>query len=57
MLMIEPFIHLIKVNMNSLSYDSTILSKWFHNNFTVLNPDKCSLMLLGVDDKLQTNLV
>ena len=23
----------------------------------VLNPDKCSLMLLGVDDELQTNLV
>ena len=43
--------------MNSLSYDFTILPKWFHNNFTVLNPDKCSLMLLGVDDKLQTNLM
>ena len=23
----------------------------------VLNPDKCSFMLLGVDDSLQTNLV
>ena len=23
----------------------------------VLNPDKCSFMLLGVDDELQTNLV
>ena len=40
--------------MNSLSHD---LSKWFHNNFMVLNPDKCSFMLLGVDDELQTNLV
>ena len=43
--------------MNSVSHDFTILSKWFYNNFTVLNPDKCSFMLLGVDDELQTNLV
>ena len=43
--------------MNSLSHDFTILSKWFYNNFIVLNPDKCSFMLLGVDDELQTNLV
>ena len=35
--------------MNSLSHDFTILSKWFYNNFMVLNPDKCSFMLLGVD--------
>ena len=25
--------------------------------FMVLNPDKCSFMVLGVDDELQTNLV
>ena len=43
--------------MNSLSHDFTILSKWFYNNFMVLNPDKCSFMLLGVDNELQTNLV
>ena len=43
--------------MNSLSHNFTILSKWFYNNLTVLNPDKLSFMLLGVDDKLQTNLV
>ena len=43
--------------MNSLSHDFTILSKWFYNNFIVLNPDKCSFMLLGIDDELQTNLV
>ena len=43
--------------MNSLSHYFTILSKWFYNNFMVLNPDKCSFMLLGVDDELQTNLV
>ena len=43
--------------MNFLSHDFTILSKWFYNNFMVLNPDKCSFMLLGVDDELQTNLV
>ena len=43
--------------MNSLSHDFNILSKWFYNNFMVLNPDKCSFMLLGVDDKLQTNVM
>ena len=42
---------------NSLSHDFTILSKWFYNNFMVVNPDKCSFMLLGVDDELQANLV
>ena len=43
--------------MNSLSHDFTFLTKWFYKNFMVLNPDKCSFMLLGVDDELQTNLV
>ena len=43
--------------MNSVSHDFTILSKWFYNNFMVLNPDKCSFMLSGVDDELQTKLV
>ena len=43
--------------MNSLSHDFNILSKWFYNNFMVLNPEKCSFMLLGVDEELQTNLV
>ena len=36
--------------MNSLSHNLTILSKWFYNNFMVFNPDKCSFMLLVVDD-------
>ena len=43
--------------MNSLSHNSTILPKWVHNNLMVLNPDKCSFMLLSVDDVLQTNLM
>ena len=43
--------------IDSLSHEFTVLSKWFYNNFMVLNPDKCSFMLLGVDDSLQTNLV
>ena len=52
-------IDLIKVSniMNSLSHDFTILSKWFYSNFMVLNPDKCSFVLFGVDDELQTNLL
>ena len=43
--------------IDSLTLEFTILSKWFYNNFMVLNPDKCSFMLLGVDDSLQTNPV
>ena len=43
--------------IDSLSHESTNLSKWFYNNFMVLNPDKCSFRLLGVDDSLQTNLI
>ena len=34
--------------MKSLSHNFTILSKWFYNNFMLLNPDKLSFMLLGV---------
>ena len=43
--------------MNSRSHHFAILSKCFYNNFMVLNPDKRSFILLGVDDELQTNLV
>ena len=43
--------------INSLRHEFTVLSKWFYNNFMVLNPEKCSFMLLDVDDSLQTNLV
>ena len=38
--------------INFLGQELTILSKWFYNNFMVLNPEKCSFMLLGVDDSL-----
>ena len=34
--------------MKSLSHNFTILSKWFYNNFMLLNPNKLSFMLLGV---------
>ena len=43
--------------IDSLSHEFTILSNWLYNNVMVLNPNKCSFMLLGVDDSLQTNLV
>ena len=43
--------------IGSLRHGSTILSKWFYNNFMVCNPEKRSFMLLGVDDPLQTSLV
>ena len=43
--------------IDSLRHEFTILPKWFYNSFMVLNPEKGSFMLLGVDDSLQTNLV
>ena len=42
--------------MDSLSHGFTILSKCFYNNFILLDLDKCSFMLLGVYDELQSNL-
>ena len=42
--------------LDSLSHKFIILSKWFSNNFMIPNPGKCSFMLLGFDDSLQTNL-
>ena len=42
---------------NSLRHEFTILSKWFYNNYMVPNSEKCSFMLLGVDNSLQTNLL
>ena len=47
----------ISTIIESPRHEFTILSKWFYNNFMVLNPEKCSFILLGVDDSLQTNLV
>ena len=41
--------------VDSLRHEFTILSKWFY--LIVLNPEKCSFMLLGVDGSLQINLV
>ena len=40
-----------------MRHEFTILPKWFYNNFMVLNPEKYSFMLLGVDDSLQPNPV
>ena len=40
--------------VDSLRHEFTILSKWFY--LIVLNPEKCSFMLLGVDGSLQINL-
>ena len=38
-------------------HEFDVLPKWFFINFMVLNPYKCSFMLLGVEDSLQTNVV
>ena len=47
----------VSTTIDSLRPEFTFLSKWFYNNFMVFNPEKCSFMLLGVDNSLQTNLV
>ena len=43
--------------IDSLSHEFIILSKWFYTSFMVLNANKCSFMLLGVDDSLRANMV
>ena len=43
--------------INSLNHDFAFLSNWFYEKFMVLNPDKCSFMLFGFKDEVQTDLV
>ena len=43
--------------MTSLNRDFTNLSISLYKNFMVLSIDKCSFMLFGVKDELQTDLV
>ena len=43
--------------MTSLNQDFTNLSISLYKNFMVLSTDKCSFMLFGVKDELQTDLV
>ena len=43
--------------MTSLNQDFANLLIWFYKNFVVLSADKCSFMLFGVKDELQTDLV
>ena len=43
--------------MTSLNQDFASLLIWFYKNFMVLSADKCSFMLSGVKDELQTDLV
>ena len=43
--------------MTSLNQDFAILSNWLHNNFLVLNADKCSFMLFGVKGELRKDLI
>ena len=43
--------------MTSLNRDFTNLSISLYKNFMVLSTDKCSFMLFGVKDELQTDLV
>ena len=43
--------------MTSLNQDFSNLSISLYKNFMVLSTDKCSFMLFGVKDELQTDLV
>ena len=43
--------------MTSSNQDFANLLIWFYKNFMVLSADKCSFMLFGVKDELQTDLV
>ena len=43
--------------MTSLNQDFANLSISLYKNFMVLSTDKCSFMLFGVKDELQTDLV
>ena len=43
--------------MTSLNQDFTNLSISLYKNFMVLSTDKCSFMLFGLKDELQTDLV
>ena len=43
--------------MNSLNLDFAILSYWFYRDFTVINPDKCSLCYLALKLNFQAHLV
>ena len=43
--------------MTSLNHDFPTLSNWFYKNFMVLHLDKCSFMLFGIKDELQTDLL
>ena len=43
--------------MSLLNHDFSILWNLFYKSFMVLNPDKCSFMLFGIKDELQTDFV
>ena len=42
--------------MPSLNFDFAILSNWFYKNFMIFDTDKCSFMLFGVKEELQTTV-
>ena len=42
--------------MTSLNHDFANLSNWSYKNIMVLNPDKCSFMIIDVKDEIQTDL-
>ena len=41
---------------NDLEIDIMILHKWFHENHTVLNPDKCHYIVIG-DNEPSHNII
>ena len=41
----------------NLRQEFSMLSKWFYDNYIVLNPGKCHFMLFGVKENEQFDLI
>ena len=44
----------LKEIKNTLRFDFDLVSKWFEENYMVLNADKCHFMCLGKDTENET---
>ena len=42
--------------VDALQLDSCILLEWFNNNFFMLNPGKCKLLISGKQDDLSIDI-
>ena len=49
-----PFVYNLEEKENTLRFVFDLVSKWFEENFMVLNADKCHFMCLGQDMENET---